>query len=240
VTPYIFKGVVLPERASITIGPLRSKFFHPTTGNVGECKLNIVLNQITAWIYSEADWDIYDLRNIVEQMVLDILSIIGFLKGYAYDVDIRQVLNEDKEIDYVFGIDIPCLEDRNRAIDVGSKLREMLPQLAGDGGMFIKRCLNDLTMAMKRPGDTGFYCFRAIETLRQYCKNHYNLVSEADQWQQLSKITGYGKDYMEVVREFARPSRHGDAMPITSQDREKIFMKTWDIVEAFFKNIESS
>ncbi|MBF0377564.1 MAG: hypothetical protein HQK72_08775 [Desulfamplus sp.] len=234
--PYILKGLVLPERAAISLGPMKMEFFHPSSGLEAQAKLNIVLNQITVWVYSEHEWDIFDLRNVAEQLVVDILAIVGFLKGYAYNVEIRQIINDGKDIDYVFGINMPCIEKRNEHLDFEKHLNKLLPKVAGDHGIFIKRCLNDLVMAMKQPGDTGFYCFRAIEALKQYCKNRYGLEKEADQWKKVSDISGYGKDHIEVVRRFAFPARHGDILPITSSDREEIFIKAWDIVEAFLEN----
>jgi hypothetical protein len=235
-SPYILKGLVLPERAIISVGPIEMKFFHPSTGYDANAKLNIVLNQITVWIYSEHEWDIFDLRNVAEQLVSDILAVIGFLKGYAYDVEIRQIINDDKRIDYVYGINIPCIEKRNENIDFQKKLKEIMAKTSGDYGLFIKRCLNDLIMAMKQPGDTGFYCFRAIETLKHYCKKRFNLEKEPDQWKKIAEISGYDKDYMQVVRNFAFPERHGEILPITSNDRQEIFLKTWDVIERFLEN----
>lgn len=234
--PYILKGLVLPERAAISIGPMEMKFSHPSTGFDATAKLNIVLNQITVWIYSDHEWDIFDLRNVAEQLVTDILAVIGFLKGYAYDVEIRQIIKDDKNIDYVYGINIPCIEKRNENISFEKRLTELLTKTTGDNGVFIKRCLNDLIVAMKQPGDTGFYCFRAIETLRHYCKNRFHIEKEADQWKKVSEMSGYKKDYIDVVRRFAFPERHGDILPITSSDRQEIFMKTWDVVKGFLKN----
>lgn len=234
--PYILKGLVLPERAAISVGPLKMEFFHPSTGYEAQAKLNIVLNQITVWIYSDHEWDIFDLRNVAEQLVSDILAMIGFLKGYAYDVEIRQIINDEKNIDYVYGINVPCIEKRNEHIVIEKHLSDLLAKTAGDNGIFIKRCLNDLIMAMKQPGDTGFYCFRAIETLKQYCKSRFGLEREADQWEKVRDMSGYDKDYIEIVRTFAFPARHGDILPITSADREDIFIRTWNVVEGFLKN----
>lgn len=237
-TVYILRGLVLPERAQLSLPPIKVKFMHPSTVHEGEIKLSIVLNQITLWVYSESEWNIFDLRNVGKQFASDILSIIGFLKGYAYDIEIRHVINDEKEIDYVYGIDIPCIEKRNEHILVEEKLNDLLPKTVGAGGIYVKRCLNDLIMAMKHPEDTGFYCFRAIEALKQYCKNIFNIEKESEQWKKVTEITGYEKDYIEIVKKFAFPTRHGEVLPITSADREEIFMKTWDVIESFLEKMQ--
>ena len=193
------------------------------------------LNQVTVWIYSEDEWNIFDLRNAVKQTVNDIVSIIGFLKGYAYSIEITQVVNDDRGIDYVFGIDIPCIEERNKNIKLKEKILGILEKTSGEHGIFIHRSLNDLIMAMQHPQDTGFYCFRAIESLRHYCRVRFNIETELDQWKKVNSISGYDKDHIEIVRQFALPTRHGDIVPISSEDREKIFMKTWDVIEAFIE-----
>ena len=211
-------------------------FFHPTTGNRSRIKLNIVLNQITVLVYSDVDWDIFDLRNIVKQLVIDYLSIIGYIKGYAYDVEIRQILNPAKEIDYVYGIDIRCISDRNQDKDLNSEVAKILPHWIGENGIFVRRCINDLIMAMKHPDDTAFYCYRALESLRHYCRVSFEIEIESDQWKKLSEITNTQKADIEFIREKAFPIRHGDVVGITSGEREEMFLKVWDIVDNFINS----
>jgi len=89
---------------------------------------------------------------------------------------------------------------------------------------------------MKHPDDTAFYCFRALESLKYYCRARFKIDSESDQWKKLSEITGAGKDDIKFIREKAFPVRHGDVVGITSDDRVKMFLTTWDIVDAFLCN----
>ena len=77
VNPYIFKGLVLQERAQISFGPFEAKLQHLSSERNLRGKLNIVLNQLTVCLYTDEDWDIFDLRNIVSSWVNDISSIFG-------------------------------------------------------------------------------------------------------------------------------------------------------------------
>jgi len=237
---YIIKGIVHPERAPISLGPLKFSIHHPTTKNNAEINFNIVLNQITLLIDTSNEWNIYDLKNMAKQLVADHLAIIGFIKGYAYEVEIRQILNPEKEIDQVYGIDIPCIEKRNKKMKISHDFPKIMAHIQGELGLYVKRCLNDLIASMKYPDDTGFYCYRAIESLKQYCKEKFNISKEADQWKKFREITGYKKDDIDIVKNFADPVRHGDVINMTSENREKIFLKTWDIIEGFFDNIEKA
>jgi len=233
---YIIKGIVHPERAQISMGPMEFELHHPTTGHNAKVRLNVVLNQVTLLVDSQSDWDIFDLRNVAKQVVADHLAMVGYTKGYAYDVEIRQILNPAKEVDYVYGIDIPCIEERNKNKDIGSEMTKIMAHSGGAEGIFVRRCLNDLAMSMKHPDDTAFYCFRALESLKQFCRVKFNLEEESKQWEKLSEITGFGKEDIKFIRDLAFPSRHGDVVGITSEDRKNIFLKTWDVVDAFFSN----
>jgi len=235
VSPYILKGLVLPERAQISFGPFEAELQHLSSERKLRGKINIVLNQLTAWLYTDEDWDIFNLRNIVKSWGNDIISIFAFLVGHGYELEIRQILCEEKQIDHVFGIDNPYIKSRNEGVDIPAKVIEIIKKTSGESGLFLKRCLNDLAMALKHADDTAFYCFRALETLKQLCKYEYGIEQEREQWEKLSEITGFGKDHIEILRKEAFPARHGDISLSDSNKRQKLLEGTWDVVEAFVK-----
>jgi hypothetical protein len=115
-TPYLYEGLILPERAHLSL-QIDIPFKHFTSDVMVLARVSVVLNQVAVWIYSDVEWNIYDLRNIVKSILQNQVSIIGYLKGYAYEVEIRRVLHPELGIDYVFGIDIPCIAERNKSID---------------------------------------------------------------------------------------------------------------------------
>jgi hypothetical protein len=237
-TVYILKGIVLPERAQITIFPIKQIHIDKATNEVKfETKLSINSNQITLWFHTNSEWELYELKNVIKIHISTILAIVGFINGCAYDIEITQVINEEKLIDHVYGIDIPCIWERNKNINFNDKLNGLFSKISNSGvnGIYLNRCFTDLIMAMKNPVDTGFYCYRAIESLREYCKNKFNIgkKNKEAQWKKLSEITGYIdlEDYIQVIMDFAYPVRHGDVIHITDSDRMEIFMKTWDVAK---------
>jgi len=236
--PYILHGFVLPERAQLTFGPLEFEYRQLNGDLAGQARINIVLNNVTVWWFSDTEWDLFDLRNTVAQAVLNEVAIIGFIKGYAYDVEIRQVLHSALGIDYVYGIAIPCLEERSAGVDLAKRVQEIRRKAEGELGIYIMRCLNDLMMAMKHPHDTAFHCQRALESLRHYCKKRFNLetASERDQWRKLGEITGFNEHDVVEIRELSKPVRHGDIVPLSSEKRAQLFLKTWAVVDAFIDN----
>jgi hypothetical protein len=136
--PYLLEGVVHAERAQITLQLLPLGFRHLASGTEAVAHVSILLNQVALWVESACEWDIFDLRNVAKSILQNELAIVGYLKGYAYEVEIRRVLNRALSIDYVFGIDIPCIAERNKAIDLPVKSKEFVrKQMETQGSIYI-------------------------------------------------------------------------------------------------------
>ena len=159
--PYLFYGIVLPERAQLSL-QLELKFSQPAYDSSIQAKVSIVLNQVAVWVETEHEWNIYDLRNAVGNIVQDHLAMIGYLTGRAYDLELTRVLNRSREIDHVFGIEISCLAKRGESIDFTAAMAKLRDKTSGQNGVFLRRCFGDLASSIKHPIDTGFYCYRAI------------------------------------------------------------------------------
>jgi hypothetical protein len=91
---------------------------------------------------------------------------------------------------------------------------------------------------MKTPDDTGFYCYGAIEALRQYCIVRYKLDPEKkrEQWSKVREIAGCEEQILREIKTAADPVRHEAIVSISSADREVLFTKTWDVVDGFIDN----
>lgn len=236
-TPYLYEGLILPERAQLSL-QFEVHFKHLTSDVSARACVSVVLNQVAVWIYSDVKWDIFDLRNVVKTILQNEVAVIGYLKGYAYEVEIRRVLHPELGIDNVFGIDIPCIAERNESINLDARIAFIRERTTGIEGILLNRCFNDLVMAMKSPDDTGFYCYRAIESLRQHCiiKFKLNPENKSMQWKKLREIAQCDENTIRSIKESADPLRHGDVMSITSEDRKTLFLKTWDIVDSYIEN----
>lgn len=239
--PYLFTGVVLPERAQLSLQTALG-FSHLASGINGSAKVSIVLNQVAVWVDGEHDWNIFDLRNVVENIVQDHLAMLGYLKGFAYDFEVTRVLNQSREIDYVFGIDIPCLVERGKTVDLLEALPRLREQMTGPNGVFLSRCLKDLASSMKYPDDTGFYCYRAIESLRHHCAAVYGLsnAGKSQQWEKFRNISKCTEHALRVVKSAADPLRHGEVVGINADARAELFNSTWDIVDGYLNGVQPS
>jgi hypothetical protein len=227
--PYIFYGKILPEE----------EFSHLTSGKRGKAKVSAKLNQLVVIVHTEEEWNIFDLRNVVKNIVQNNLSIVGYLKGYAYDLDIIRVINSALNIDQVFGIDIPCLSQPRQSINLANELAKIKAKNFGQNGIFLDRCFNDLISSMKNADDTAFYCYRAIESLRHHCAA-VNGLSQADkklQWEKFRKITQVKEETINILKDSAEAVRHGEATKITDKERVTLFQTTWSIVENYLTKI---
>lgn len=236
--PYLFQGVVLPERAQLSLS-FELGFSHISSGVAGVAKVSIVLNQVAVWIESDHEWDIFDLRNVVKNFVQGQLDMIGYIKGYAYDLEVTRALNKSRNIDFVFGIDIPFLTERSKDLDLNTELNTLRNKMIGPNGVYLSRCFNDLVSAMKHADDTGFFCYRAIESLLHHCATNHGLSSaeKSIQWQKFRDVADCAEETLRSIKEAADPLRHGKNMEITSDNRSALLMSTWAVVDTYFQHI---
>ena len=236
--PYLFHGVVLPERAQMSL-QFGLGFSNAALGIEAEVKASIVLNQVAVWVDSEHVWDIFDLRNVVKGIVQDHLAMVGYLTGYAYEIEIFRVLNQSRNIDYVFGIDIPCLAERGKSVDLQDALPRLREKTLGPNGVFLRRCFSDLASSMKHPDDTAFYCYRAIESLLHHCAAVYGLsaAEKPKQWEKFREVSGCNEQTLRAIKAAADPLRHGGASGCSSDERAKLFTSTWSVVDGYLSGV---
>lgn len=232
--PYILQGIVLPERAQLSL-QFSLAFRHLASGISATARVSILLNQVIVWVETDHDWNVFDLRNVVANIVQGHLQMVGYLKGFAYDFELTRVLNSERAIDYVFGIDIPCLAERGKDIDLPVALARLRDKTIGPNGIYLNRCFSDLTSAMKHADDTGFYCYRAIESLRHHCAAINGLATESKlrQWEKFREVAGCDEQTLREIKAAADPLRHGQVVGSTSADRERLFTLTWNAVDGY-------
>jgi hypothetical protein len=237
-TTYLFLGLVLPERAPLTLQiPGKTKYANPSI--TAELEISIWLNQVVVWAKTESECNIFDLGNLVREVLQTEIAIIGYLKGYTFTIEIRRVLNPDFNVDYVFGIDILYIEERNQSIDLSLRFNAIREKLIGEEGILVSRCFKDLISAMNEPGDTGFYCYRAIESLLQHYIVKHKVISDnrSSQWKMFREFIQCEKQDILSLKEAADPIRHGKSMHVTSEYRRTLLLKTWDIVDSYIEKI---
>jgi hypothetical protein len=236
---YLFKGLIHPERATLSIEePIKSMVIHQSTKKELEIELSIRNNQLTIWITTNEEWDIFDLRNIARHYSNTYCSVLTFTIGHYYTVEIIQILCKKLNIDYVFGIDVECISKRSSLDFFANNFKKVLASTTGELGVFIARCLMDLRTALENSEDTAFHCYRSIESLRQYVKVKYNINDKNDEksWAKLWEISSYNREYIKVIESKSGLIRHGNIGLIDiGENRADYLLITWNVVEDFIK-----
>lgn len=224
-----FSGVVLPERAPISISNVQSQIVDNSGKPYASITLNVWLNQITAAVESD-ETSIHALRNFVKREAECVTDLAGFLLGFGYDTEITKTFSQDLSATHVFGIDVPVLTQRAQGRDLTTLVNAIFPLCFGVEAIYLRRCLTDLSFSLKRLDDTAFYCFRALESLRQSFGPE---LPEVEQWRAMSAAVRSTKDEIEPLRRHALPARHGLPPPLSDTERQQLFLFTWEIVERY-------
>lgn len=123
--------------------------------------------------------------------------------------------------------------------EVSKKLGRLLNLSQEKEGIYFSRCLADLRNSLRAPFDTPFYCFRAIECLRQAFCIQFQLYPEkqrAESWNALRKELGITRDLIsENIQKYAMPNRHGYIEEFSEEQRAKILETTWGIVDRYIE-----
>jgi hypothetical protein len=235
---YLFIGEVLPQRAQLSL-EFGIKFSVLTSAKEASAKVSIVLNQIAITIETDEEFDIFDLRNVVSTIIQENLAMIGYIHGHAYDFEITRVINPARNVDYVFGIGIPDLAARAEPFDAKAVFAKIREKSTGTNGIFIRRCLNDLIFAMKHSNDTGFYCFRAIESLRHHLAASIGLPPEDRrlQWEKFREVVNFTEDDISPLTKASKSLRHGDLDVVDGPQRLALLELAWNVSDRYFRNI---
>ncbi|MBK6385754.1 MAG: hypothetical protein IPF71_02460 [Rhodoferax sp.] len=88
-----FSGVVLPERAPLSVSNVHSQIVGPTGAVYASLSLNIWQSQITVAVESDEP-NVFTLRNLVRSETEFVTSVAGFLMGYGCDIEITKAFDE--------------------------------------------------------------------------------------------------------------------------------------------------
>jgi hypothetical protein len=136
----------------------------------------------------------------------------------------------------VFGIDIQSLSEsrKNRNLDID--LLNLRRQASDWAGLHIRRALRDLVSAIHETNDTGFYCYRALETLRLHCASLHGLESseKSKQWLRFREAADVDEATLRQIKAAADGLRHGEVQTqVSGEDRDQLLKTTWSIVDRY-------
>lgn len=229
---YIFSGKVIPERAAVSITPVKIRASVPEARLEFDAVISIAVSQVSVVV--EADGEVNDLptlRNYVEWLVRIEVDAFGYLEGRGYDVEITSVTGSDGSPWLVFGVEEPALQQSKSERPVN--FAELWKVLTSDERSApLQRALGDLRQAIRARHDTGFFCYRAVESIRQsFVKAEGR--DNSPSWERLRKALRIDQSWLTKLAELSRPLRHGAYHFSSSQERELAMQHAWKVVDRF-------
>ena len=77
--------------------------------------------------------------------------------------------------------------------------------------------------------------------MRQHCIVKFDLdpsyKNKKNQWSKLREVAGCSEDVVRQLEESAKAPRHGEVVPISSDQRKNLFLLAWDVVDGYIKNV---
>ncbi len=235
---YHLYWIIHPERALLKYWPIEIET------SIGIVYFNILNNQLYICLKStEKCTDIYTLKNNIKDIIQEEISLISYIYWNGYDVEIIRITNLDENIDLVFWIDIPYINERNTTkIAIVNQELDTIHTIINnnpENSVYIRRCFSELNKAIRFPIDTWFHCYRAIESLRNFYWVKYSISGKNDQWEKLRELSKTDREKIDYIKWFADDARHGNHLWISDEEREKVFLHTWDIVDNFLEYLKN-
>jgi len=233
---YIFYGKVHPERAGAGFyQPVKHLIHIPYLDMSGTLEINIICSQISAILsVSKPVEDIWMIKSSIELLIKQQVDVLGYCLGCGYNIEIIGSLNPSNIYEsVVFGVGVPVLEAESKRRM--QKSEGMLFLLNTDIGWYLRLCLNDLREAIRSPKDMGFFCYRGIESLKQYFQIEKEIPNDKRAWEVLRSELSIEKKDIDFIKGFADHVRHGGLQEIYPDDGSKILTTTWGIVDNFIE-----
>lgn len=224
-----FTGRVLPERVGLT-APILTGEFQSSSGFEFGFSGSIAASQVLVDVgVSPPDIDIFTLRNAVEAAIREQVDFIGFSWGMSLDIEILTASAEDG-IWQVFGADMPILyqESEHQVLKLDFHLMQAVLSDGSAGAM-----MADFREAMRVAGQTGFFCYRAIEACMQSFAEREK-TNEKNAWELMRNKLQIDLDGIRAVKAKADWARHGKRGYISDAERGEIFVFTRDVMRRYF------
>jgi hypothetical protein len=178
-------------------------------------------------------------RNEVMSVVRGVLDSLGFHLGVALAPELQGVfaLDQNQSVGVVGILELGWREitGRDQAAPLYVTGDALAPFVnASTQVPLIRVALADLALAIERPGDTGFYAYRAVESARQYFR-HSDDYGKDVPWSRLHEGLGYSRDELRPLADAAKARRHGELNPITEQERVGLLRLARDVIGRLVK-----
>ncbi len=219
-----FFGNVVPDAPAITLLVPR----HGWTSTLGfevELEARIWSSKIMATVYQLSPVDLLTLRNDVARDLRAYVDLACLLVGAGLDVILTSAQASDGSWQF-FDAFIPALQNEG-PFEISP---ELLTAVTVDGAL--QRSLSDFREAMRVPPQTGFFCYRAVESQMQTFRLTAT-SSERDAWGRYREALQVSREALDRIKLHADWARHGRQGQITGAERAELLVTTRAILQRY-------
>jgi hypothetical protein len=175
--------------------------------------------------------DLNTLKNTAESIVRAEVDALGYLLGRGYDVEITSTQDEHGH-QVVFGVGVAELELSRDRRPVGPE--GLLPLVFSSRFQLpLRLALGDLREAVRSPLDSGFFAYRAAESIMQAFRTNDDGEDRGPGWERMRAALKIDRADLDALRKFRDPRSHGEAIQLTSVEGASILRRAWAVVDAF-------
>lgn len=235
----ILYGTIHPTNAPLS-------FQTPFTANIGgelEVQIIVVGGHFQALALDPVPSDpsaIATLVNRLAAVVQGVVDAYTFLTGRAYIVEVdggfahsRAIFLDQRGFPLAVGLDPTpdqSIEPETMQRYTGAALNVSAVRLA----------LADISSALRQPADSGFYAYRAIESMRLWYQDQEPRTDDrAEGWKRLRDDAAIRRDELDALVELARSRRHGAEAEISEVDRITAIQLARRAVEKVVEHVAS-
>jgi hypothetical protein len=230
---YILFGVVVPERADLSIRNARRSLEDPQTGNaIGTIQVDIDQSQVIILLQTELVLDFATVKNLAYAQTRVFINAAAVFLGGGYDLDIRKGINLASAVVETFAPrSAPIVKYVSENVRLTAE--EVIRATFKANGRFIEYALEDFADGLRHSGRNAmFFFYRAFDSLRQFLGAVHGIDDRSKQWDKLREVTSISREDIESIKRFADPVRHGDAATWETAQIAKAERLTWSAVHA--------
>lgn len=177
---------------------------------------------------------VHTLKNYVESFVRMLIDGHGYLECRGYDLEIISVVEPEGQ-HAVFGVEVEALKS-SRAAESPVNMTELWKLLiSGPESAHLQRALGDLREAIRTPHDTGFFCYRAVESMRQSFVEPKDGGKTKPSWERMSSALRIDQSYIMLLERFGKPQRHGETPYMSGDERIRALKSAWRVVDRYIE-----
>lgn len=223
---YLAFGRVYPERTSLHLEGIED--------SNGRVKISFDIKDSQVFIRTNKPDNVGPryLRNILQEVVEKWVDVIGFLDGVAFTVEITGLFSPDGD-EWLFENQVGCLRERNDEKILEEYLDKIWAIYEAGEGEHLRRSLRDIRIAIRDSSETGFACYRAIESIRKHIHLLKGIPEEEpiEGWNAMHEEIETNKEDIKKIKDnYADERRHGGLNPVSGVERNEIFGVTQEAI----------